>query len=272
MKRFLSILTLVAFLTASLSAPAWATDFCGFIKLSTTTTLSILLIATSDLRTGATGLTGFTTLYGSFNGGAVVDFSADKSFAAIDDTKMPGVYPLTLNGARLGTLGNLHLTGLITGGTVVPWDCNYNVVTQLPGEVGDVNVAKWANNTVTVDTNGYPNVNVFDYASTIQSTAPATLSQATDALADVRKNTALNYWTFPMRLTTGATATAGLAVTVLIKKDNGAWASPTNTASVIDAQGTSTISWAAADLNADVITAKATCTGCFDMFYTFRTR
>jgi len=106
-------------------------------------------------------------------------------------------------------------------------------------------------------------------AAGVKADAVTKINANTSAIS---KNTALAKWGIPMYKTDGTHAAASTVVTVVINIDNAGWALPTNSPSNVDAQGWSYIDWAAADLNGDVITVKATCGGCRPTEFTLRTR
>ncbi len=87
----------------------------------------------------------------------------------------------------------------------------------------------------------------------------------------VKKNTALANFTFPMFSSTTHQMVTGKTVTAVITIDGAAPVTPTNTVSEVGS-GFYKINWAAADLNGNTIGVKFSATACDDLPFTFITQ
>ena len=101
-----------------------------FLRLSTATDITILMIDSSDHVTGKTGLAAGLTIYATKAGGTSAAITPTTT--ELDSTNVKGVYKLALTAAHLDTLGEFQLH--ITASGADPTDLKWQVVTNLSGE------------------------------------------------------------------------------------------------------------------------------------------
>ena len=106
----------------------------GFLKLSTSVGVTILMIDDADHISGQIGLSGSLTIYASKAGGTPSLIT--PAVTELDDSATPGIYALTLTTSHTNTLGELELH--ITAPNADPADYKWFVTTYLPGEAATV--------------------------------------------------------------------------------------------------------------------------------------
>ena len=106
----------------------------GFLKLSTSVGVTILMIDETDHISGMPGLSGSLTIYASKSGG--VPALITPTVTELDDSATPGLYVLTLTTSHTNTLGEFTLHITATGAD--PVDYKWFVTSYLPGEAATV--------------------------------------------------------------------------------------------------------------------------------------
>jgi hypothetical protein len=149
-----------------------------------------------------------------------------------------------------------------------------------PDGSGNVSVGQWLGETLTLDGNNLPEVCVTDWDGTAVAALPTHFSSlAIDSSGRVtiapsqlvvKKNTALPYFGFVMYDSNGNPAT-GLTVSTQVAIDSGGFGATTNSPVELS-NGWYKVSFAAADLNGNVILFRATAAGAQDTNKTILTQ
>lgn len=105
--------------------------FQGLLKQSTSITVTVLVISSTDHIAGKTGLSAGLTIYASKGGATPAPIT--PTTVEIDATNTPGVYALTLTTTHTNTVGELQLH--ITGTGADPADYKWQVTARLPDDL-----------------------------------------------------------------------------------------------------------------------------------------
>ncbi len=110
----------------------------GFLQLSTSVNITILMVDSSDHVTGKTGLSAGLTIYATKAAGT--PGAITPTVTELDSTNVKGVYKLALTGTHTNTLGELELHITATGAD--PTDLKWQVSTYLPGEAATLQASQ----------------------------------------------------------------------------------------------------------------------------------
>lgn len=205
------------------------------IPQSTAKRVMFMAFLASDGKTPATGKTIAITI--SKNGGAFGNPNAGATNATAVSS---GWYYVDLDTTDTATLGPLAVRG--AEGTIDDVGILFDVVTDMAS-----------------------------IAAILDDTGTTGVVIATASRPGIRKNTALAAFEFPMLNSTTEAGETGATVTAVRSVDGGAFGAGTLSAVSEVGNGVYAVDFGAGDLNGNVITLRATATGCKDTLVTIKT-
>lgn len=265
----------------------------AIIKQTTAYNRAFLLVASSDHITGLTGVTTNTIVVQGYKNAAPA-----TTLTAVVTELGNGYYNAALKTSDTSVLGDLafHISAPSADPTDFIDQVAANIlgdtlpanVTQVSGAAVNaasaqlgVNVVQWNSQTALTDGNNLPKVDVEDWkASAVPSfpSFPTNFSSLSidsngnvSTTSNIKKNVALNNFSFVMTDSTTNAPKTGLTVTATRALDGGAFSACANSVTEI-ANGFYKINLAASDLNGNIVALRFTATGANDQDITIVTQ